>query len=208
MSAGSNASNLGYGNINPFSNIDGKFVNIHNSHNPSIFGSNTIPGLPGISGVKNNVVAAKGIYPGSFGGAKILKKKIKNITRKYKNMNKKGKATKQIKDRVKDYMINLGPRKIAGGKLNKTKRRTTMRNKKTRNNKTRNNKRFLKTQKGGYSQYQNNLPLTHSYSVGGILGANNSALANPPPINVYKGAGQCVDNYNHYTNKGFPSLGH
>jgi hypothetical protein len=123
-------------------------------------------------------------------------------------MNKKGKATKQIKDRVKDYMTKIGPRKLAGGKLNKTKRRTTMRNKKTRNNKTRNNKRFLKTQKGGYSQYQNNLPLTHSYSVGGILGANNSALANPPPINVYKGAGQCVDNYNHYTNKGFPSLGH
>ena len=189
MSAGSDASNLGYGNIKPFSNVDGKFVNVHNSHNPALFGSNEIPGLPGIAGAKNNVDAAKGYIPGFFGGAKILKKKIKNISRKYKKMHKKSKTFKQIKNKLKKYVSKISSKKYKK-KLNKTMRKK------------------LKKQKGGYSQYQNNLPLTHSYSVGGILEPNNIALANPPPINVYKGAGQCVDNYNHYTNKGFPSPGH
>jgi hypothetical protein len=65
--------------------------------------------------------------------------------------------------------------------------------------------RSLKKKKGGYSQYQNNLPMTPSYSVGGPLSASDLGLANPPPIQVLS---NCVDNYNHYTNKGFPSRGH
>lgn len=61
--------------------------------------------------------------------------------------------------------------------------------------------------KGGYSQYQNNMPNTPSYSVAGTtLNAGNSALANPPPISARSGG--CIDNYNHFTNAGFPSRGH
>jgi hypothetical protein len=189
MSSGSDASNLGYGNIKPFSNVDGKFVNVNNSHNPATFGSNQIPGLPGIAGAKNNVDAAKGYIPGFSGGAKVLKKKIKNISRKYKKMHRKSKTSKNIRNRLKKFVSKFGS-KSHGRKANKTI------------------KRKFKKQRGGYSQYQNNLPLTHSYSVGGILGPNNVGLANPPPINVYKGSGQCTDNYNHYTNMGFPSRGH
>ena len=59
--------------------------------------------------------------------------------------------------------------------------------------------------KGGYSQYQNNQPFSMGYSVGGILKAGDSALANPPIIKDYNSA---IDNYNHYTNKGFSSQGH
>ena len=33
----------------------------------------------------------------------------------------------------------------------------------------------------------------------------NSALANPP---IYKAYDNVIDNYNHYTGKGFDSLGH
>jgi hypothetical protein len=190
MSGGSDASNLGYGHIKPFSNVNGNFVNLTSSNNPALFGSNQIPGLPGIAGAKNNVDAAKGYIPGFYGGAKILKKKIKNITRKYKNMHKKSKTTKNIKNKLKKYVSKFSSKK----------------NEKRRANKS--IKRKFKKQRGGYSQYQNNLPLTHSYSLGGILGPNNSALATPPPYNIYKGAGQCVDNYNHYTNKGFSSPGH
>ena len=61
-------------------------------------------------------------------------------------------------------------------------------------------------QRGGYSQYQNNQPFDYSYSVGGILNSSDSALANPAPI--YKVTNNAIDNYNHYTNKGFPSKGH
>ena len=61
-------------------------------------------------------------------------------------------------------------------------------------------------QRGGYSQYQNNQPFSLSYSLGGILSPNESALANPTPI--YKVTNNAVDNLNAYTMKGFPSRGH
>ena len=63
-------------------------------------------------------------------------------------------------------------------------------------------------QNGGYSQYQNNMPLTPSYSTGGFLKPSDSALANPVPFHVLPSSVNSVDNYNHYTNMGFPSKGH
>ena len=64
-------------------------------------------------------------------------------------------------------------------------------------------------QRGGYSQYQNNLPMTQTYQVAGInVPASLLALANPPPVTVLPNCVNCVDNYNHYTGKGFPSPGH
>jgi hypothetical protein len=73
-------------------------------------------------------------------------------------------------------------------------------------------KRFTRSrrhrQRGGYSQYQNNLPLTPNYSTGGLLSPSNSALANPVPYKVLSAGGNCSDNYNHYTGHGFASKGH
>jgi hypothetical protein len=63
-------------------------------------------------------------------------------------------------------------------------------------------------QKGGYSQYQNNMPMTTTYSTGGVLSAGNLGLANPVPYKVLPNCTNCVDNYNHFTNSGFPSRGH
>jgi uncharacterized protein YjbI with pentapeptide repeats len=61
---------------------------------------------------------------------------------------------------------------------------------------------------GGYSQYQNNVPLTPTYSTAGLQNNNfMSALANPVPYDVLSNCTNCVDNYNHYTNTGFPSRG-
>jgi hypothetical protein len=57
----------------------------------------------------------------------------------------------------------------------------------------------------GYAQYQNNLPASDIYSVGGKLLPHNLAEANPPPIKPFSTQ---VDNYNHFTGKGFPSRGH
>ncbi len=61
-------------------------------------------------------------------------------------------------------------------------------------------------QKGGYSQFQNNQPFYNSYSLGGILSANESALANPVPI--LRINNEAIDNYNHFLGKGFSSRGH
>ena len=189
MSAGSGASNLGYGNIAPLSNINGRYVNVDSSNSPATFSSNQIPGmngLPGLSGAKNNVDAAAGYVPNIClfkGGSKVFKNKIKKISRQYKMNGRKN--TKSIKRRIRSRFIR---------KTNTKSRRRRI----TR-------RRGLK---GGYSQYQNNLPMTPSYSVGGILKPNDLALANPPPFKVLPNCTNCVDNYNHYTGQGFPSRGH
>jgi hypothetical protein len=196
MSAGSGASNLGYGNTSPFSNINGEFVNSDSSNWPGTFGSNEIQGkppgpLPGLAGTQNNVDAAAGIYPGSSivfkGGAKKLKRKIKNITKHYK-MKGGSRRRNSLRNKLKSkYSRSLAR---VGGKKTKHRRGSCR-------------------QRGGYAQYQNNLPMTPSYQVAGVnLPANQLALANPPPFKVLPNCVNCVDNYNHYTMKGFPSRGH
>lgn len=191
MSAGSDASMLGYGKIPPLSNINGNFVNVDNSHDPAGFGSKVIPGLPGLAGAQNNVVAAKGIVPGIClfkGGAKGMKRKIKNITKQYKKMKGGKKRMRSMKKRIRSKMAKSSSRR----------RRHPMRTVRRRRH----------SYRGGYSQYQNNLPLTPTYSVGGVLPASQLGLANPPPITRLPACVNCVDNYNHYTGKGFPSKGH
>jgi len=212
MSAGSGASNLGYGNIIPNSNINGRFVNPDNSHNPGPFGSNQIPGLPGLAGAKNNIDAALGYVPGICfkGGAKHFKNKIKKISNKYKMKSKK--FTKRMKSRIRSVFF----------RKSKTRGRRRSRSMLTgkRSTRSRSRSRTRRRQGGGgaypqsipyppgYSQYQNNLPLTPTYSVGGILKPSDVGMANPPPIRVLPNCTNCVDNYNHFTGKGFASRGH
>jgi hypothetical protein len=203
--SGSGASNLGYSKITPFSNVNGDFVNKLNQNYSGGFSSNEIPtgGANGLSGIKDNVLALSGnVSNMSFfkGGRRRksqntnIKKKIKNITKIYKMKSKK-KARTMKKKLLKKYKNNdniaAWLSTISGGRKRRTKRN-----------------RY--TQKGGYSQYQNNLPMTPSYSVGGNLSAGSSALANPPIYTRFAnaGSGTCTDNYNHFTGKGFASRGH
>ena len=101
MSAGSDASNIGYGNNYPFSNINKNYVNVDSNNNPLGFGSNQIPGLPGLAGAKSNIDAAKGYVPGIClfkGGVSKFKKKINKISMKYKMKNKKHTARLKNKE--------------------------------------------------------------------------------------------------------------
>ena len=59
----------------------------------------------------------------------------------------------------------------------------------------------------GHTQYQNNMPMTQTYSVGGPLASSESALANPPPIKTLDNCVNCVDNYSKFSGEGFPSRG-
>jgi len=202
MSSGSDNSNFGYGGLNPYgSNVNPVFVNKWSSNNPANFSSNEIPGLPGLAGAKNSVYAAAGIVPGIAvykGGYKKLKKKIKNITKRYKrSMGMKGgkKYMRSIKSKIKAKYAGASRRGRSG------RSRMTGGSRRKRTNRRR-------KQRGGYSQYQNNLPMTPTYSVGGVLTPSQVGLANPPPIKVLPNCTSCVDNYNHYTGKGFPSPGH
>ena len=188
--SGSGASNLGYSNITPLSNINGSYVNVDSSNWPGTFGTNQIPGLPGLAGAKSNIDAAAGNVPGIClfkGGAKKLKRKIKNITKHYKKMKTGSKKMKSFKKKLR----------------NKTVLRKISRNR-TGGKRTR--RRHRRRQNGGYSQYQNNQPFSLSYSLGGVLPASQLALANPPPISSV--TNNAIDNYDHYTNTGFPSRGH
>lgn len=206
MSGGSANSNLGYGNMAPFSSVNGNFVNKFSSNNPANFGTNEIPGPPGLAGAKNNVDAAAGIVPGLFfrGGAKAFKRKIKNITKRYKKMGK------SLKRNIKSLRKNLRSRmaqasaSLAGGR--RRRRSCKLRSCNCRSCNCRSCSRKSRKQRGGYAQFQNNQPFYNSYSVGGILSANESALANPAPI--LKISNEAVDNLNAYTMKGFQSRGH
>jgi hypothetical protein len=205
MSAGSGVSNFGYGNVNPYNTSP--YVNGTSSSYAGSFSSNEIPGtppgpLPGLAGAKSNVDAATGRVPGicMSGGAKRLKNKIKNITKRYKM--KGGKKSRKVL-RKKLMSRSIGRTlALAGGR------------RRTRHMKSK--RRFSRMQMrggsapypGGYGQYQNNLPMTNTYQVAGVnLPANQSALANPPPATALSNCTNCVDNYNHYTNTGFPSRG-
>ncbi len=208
MSAGSGASNLGYGNVTPLSNVNGAYVNVDNSQFAGRFGSNEIQGtppgpLPGLAGAKNNIDAAAGNVPGIClfkGGAKKLKRKIKNITKHYKRMKAGSKKINYFKKMLKKRVLSRKlSRRLAGGR------------KRSYSQKFAGGRRssISRRQRGGYSQYQNNQPMTPVYQVAGInLPASELGLANPPPYVKLSNCVNCVDSYNHYTNMGFPSKGH
>jgi hypothetical protein len=208
MSAGSDASNLGYGNISPFNNSS--YVNGTNSNYSGSFSSNEIPGLPGLAGAKSNIDAAAGIVPGIClfkGGAKRLKRKIKNITKRYK-MKGGRKSRKSLRHRVKSRALALagGGRGYRRSRQMSLARTMAMARSRVGGTRRRNNRKYR--MKGG-SQYQNNLPMTQTYQVAGVnLPASELGLANPPPIRVLPNCTNCVDNYNHFTGQGFPSRGH
>lgn len=246
MSAGSAASNLGYAKIIPNSNINNNFVNKDNSHYPGGFGSNETSNFLGLVGAKSNINAAASYIPGMSGGGKKLKKKIKNITKRYRMPKKslKRKVSK-MKRKIKSTLSktisktlaksrNIArsvSRSIKGGK--RTKRKggnpfAAFRVGKYFYNKSKKQPEQMSDseqmsdnaqmssveevpdmgQTGGYSQYQNNYPSTPTYSTGGILSAQNLGLANPVPYKLLSNDTNNIDNYNHFTMKGFPSRGH
>jgi hypothetical protein len=127
------------------------------------------------------------------GRKKINRNKINKISRMYKMRGTKrhrSSKVRRMKSRVRSRY--------------NSKRRSSRRN---RSHKRSASRRKSMSQKGGYAQYQNNMPVTSSYSTGGPLSPSLSALASPVPFQVLSNCTNCVDNYNHMTNSGFPSRG-
>ena len=153
------------------------------------------------AGVDPGIGIFKGFSLFNGGGYKKLKSKIKNITKRYKGKMYKNK--KSAKRHARSIRSRI--RAKYGGVRHKS---TSSRSSKRSSGKKRGSSRRHRTLRGGYSQYYNNYPNTPSFSVGGVLSANNSALANPPPIQTLPNCTSCVDNLNHFTGKGFASRGH
>ena len=76
-----------------------------------------------------------------------------------------------------------------------------------RRNRSRRSRKNRKSRKmrGGYSQYQNNQPISSIYSTGTTLPGGLSALANPTPYHLTNHPS--VDNYSYFKNSGFASKG-
>ncbi len=198
--SGTGASNLGYGGTAPLSNVNGQYVNVTSSNNPANFSSNeTMETGFGLFGTKSNVSAAAGQAPGIClfkGGAKVLKRKIKNITKIYKKMKKGSKKMRSLKKKLRSRTFG---RSVSRGVSRTIARQFAGRT----------HRRHRKGQRGGWAQYQNNLPNTPVYQVAGInLPASQLGLANPPPIKVLGDCVNCADNYDHFNNTVFPSKGH
>ena len=176
-----------------FSNKD--LVNIDASHySGSAFTSTVDPRSVNVNALPapgSNVQSAASYIPCQNGGRKIHRKKINKISRMYKM---KG-CKKYVSRRVRRMKSRVRSRY-------NSKRRTRSQRR------TRNNRRSQsRGQKGGYAQYQNNMPMTQTYSTGGYLSPSLSAMASPVPYQVLSNNTSCVDNYNHFTNGGFPSRG-
>jgi len=58
-------------------------------------------------------------------------------------------------------------------------------------------------QRGGYSQYNSNIPMTATYSTGGQLSAANLGMANPVPYQVLPNCTNCISNFDMYDKRGF-----
>jgi hypothetical protein len=189
----------------PLHGVNGSLVNIDNSQfSGSAFTSRVIP-----STVNPNVLpeplnkgeAANSYIPcaSSMKGGKIHKRKIKNISNKYKMAGGKNRLSK-----IKKQIMKFFSRKGKSSSKRSTKSKSKRSNKSSKSKKS---SRKTRKQRGGYAQYQNNLPMTQTYSLGGKLDPSMSALASPPPHHVLSNCTNCVDNYDRFTNSGFPSRG-
>jgi len=187
-------SNLGYAELNPY--VGGQFVNSTNSQYAGSFGSNETQGgsvcndamMKGGKGTKGKGTKGKGTKGKGGKWKDSIRRKIKNITRKYKKMAKS--RSKSMRRRLRSRYLRRTKSKSRNLKGGYTYKR-------------RGSKSSHKTQKGGYAQYgSNSLPYPASYSVGGVLSPSLSALASPPPVG---GNAPYVDNYNRFTNTGFSS---
>ena len=176
-------------------NLNGSSINSDASHwSGNAFTSRVIPnnGLPVPA---NNVQAAASYIPCSKGGSRINRKKINKISRQYKMKNNK-KTIRRIKSRLRKIKSHL--------RSKYTSKKNRSRKNKSRKNRSRKNMRGGLSAPNyplGYSQYNNNHPISSTYSTGGVLSPALSALANPVP---YKsGADVAIDNLNHNAKNSF-----
>jgi len=202
---------IGNNNNPPLNGVNGRFVNVDDSHVGGIATTSTVypTGPHTLLPPSNNVQSASGIYPGSLKGGKINRKKINKISRKYKMKGSKRTIRRNVK-RIKSRMRSKYSRRHSRKYSNRSSRRRHMKG-----------GNFLPPMvtpnyPAGHTQYLlNNGSQSNVYSLGGHLSAANSALANPPLLNKLVDATKS-DNDNHaalnaYGNigsgSGFPSRG-
>lgn len=171
-------SNLGYADLNPYV-VSGQFTNPANSSYAGSFGSNETQG----GSICNNAMLKGGTKKGGKWQDSI-RRKIKNITRKYKKMAKR--RSKSMRKRLRSRY------------LRKTKTKTKSRNMKggytyKRHKSSRKTTGHYGGGGGGYDQFGSNITQSSGYGIGSTGGI--SALSSPIP--VIRG-GVEPNNYDHF----------
>ena len=187
--------------VYPFSNVNQQLTNPFAVNNPIGFGSNESPSRFGLPEPQSNIQAANSYIPGlTKGGYKrrTLKHKIKNIVLKYKGMKKTKTQRNSMINKLKKSLGLKGGRKGRKSANRRGASRNASRGVSRSASRGRSRSRSLGL-RGGYHQYQSNIPNTPSFSVGSKLSSSELGLANPPPIKVLNiSEGNNIDNYNHY----------
>ena len=162
--------------VKPWSNVDGRYVNVGATNNPSNFGSNETSREFGLSGIVNNVKAAAASVLQMKGGSRAKKNKI---SRKYTMATKKRSLFKR-------------------GKMMIMKMAKSVKRRFSKRRGSRSGRRGHKGMRGGtghYIQYGSNAAANASYSTGGVLSASRLGEANPVPHQAI--TGNCPNAYKH-----------
>ena len=199
--------------VPPFGNVNQHEVNIDASNWPGGFSSHQTSlqfGLP--NPFRNNVAAAGASALQKGGARKTLRRKIKNVAKKYKMPQRKRKTMrKHLTRRFK---------KMKGGYLltsSASKRRSSGRSRR----RSYRQRGGVAPYNGGYTsgpylQHDSDAPFTPSYRAPFPVGPGtgfSSALANPVPITRMAGGkgtlcnATGLDNYNRFTNNAFETTG-
>ena len=182
-----------------------------------MYNQTTNPGYGYVSGKYNKLFSGSG-YPKMTpttkantcknGGSK--KKRSKSKTRKmrkkkshmkrHKKKHDKKNASKKKRSKSKTRKMRKKMRKKKSHMKRHKKKHARKHKRKTRGGKKTHQKNKRKTQRGGYSQYQSDVPLTYTMQTpnGPQGGSWIGQLATPP---TYKALNNCQDNYNHYKQK-------
>ena len=178
---------IGNQNNPPLNNINGSLVNTDGSSVGGIpFSSTTVPTGPHtLPPAGSNVQGAASIYP--LKGGKINRKKINKISRHYKMKGSKRTIRRRVR-RIKSRLRSSRRRSRRSSRRMRHMRGGAFQPPMTAPN-----------YPAGHSQYMNNNgSQSNTYSLGGPLSANSSALANPPIFNKVVNA-SVPDNLNHNT---------
>ena len=180
--------------------MNGEYVNKFNTNWPGIFGSRETSKEFGLPEPINKVEAAIPYIKGMCmnGGGSRRRRRRSNTTRPILYKKKSIHRYKKM-----SHVEKIHARSRSGGKS-----RRSSKNKRSIKGRRSSRRGRSRKQSGGdmqtrYHQFGSNIPDTPSYSVGGIVSAKHLGLANPPPYQKLSNCTNCVDNYNHYTNKGF-----
>lgn len=177
--------------VKPWSNVDGRYVNVGATNNPAHFGSNETSREFGLSGIINNAKAAAASVLGMKGGSRSKKSRAKKnkISRKYTMATKKRSLLRRGKSMFMK-MAKSVKRRFSRGKSRRGKRGGA------RQLPIKGGNPYIRPMiGGGYLQYGSNAAANASYSTGGSLSPSHLGQANPPPHQAL--TGNCPNAYRH-----------